>query len=155
MPIVVPVDGSPPFAMYPAILGPERRGRVNRKDSIRPTVDEFDDALTLFKLFEDLEFMTVRLFGNDRVGRKQVQQIINWMCTVGDRMEFRDYSCDAQKFGGRWLKPPIERTLHGPQDELEMARNVCGATEKWYSNDHGTPEDHQGVVNALTLSFRL
>ena len=157
MPVHVPVDGSPPFASYPAILGPERKGgKVRRKDPINPTVDEFDDAETLLGWFETLEKMTIRLYGNDRVGEKGVQKLINWMSVVGDRLEFPPIACDARGWRGRWNKKLIERTVsNGDGDEVELAQLACRTTEEWYGNDHGYPDEHQQVVNAITLAFRL
>ena len=108
-------------------------------------------------MFDELNEWLSKLYGMDRIGRKGVQVVLEWMDLVKRLVggEMPAVFCPAPR-QGRWVKMTIKPEGVAGDDELvSLADAACAQTRRWYAADHGTAADHQLVVDAMTLSFRL
>lgn len=143
-------------AFYPAVTGPIRRTGSRTKPPIEPWLRGSETIEGLADMFDQLiEWMT-KLYGMDRIGRKGIQVLLDWMDLVnhlvGDPLPVAYIPAPP---AGRWAKQSIKADGGAGDDLVELADKAVAITQGWYAADHGTAADHQLVIDAVTLAFRL
>lgn len=153
MPLRVDDDGALVEAYYDPWWVRVGKPGERQLPAVRHSLGGWEDGDELVKFIAFATYLGTKHFRSKGIGAEGVQWVLDWAGIVSNRLglDTTYVVCDAAATRNVILKP-----RYITDDERLLAHHACTFGCKWYQGEHGNAWEHQqGVVNALTLSFRL